>query len=759
MSPCSPNDVSINIPDGPSGPAIPGFGTPFALKLPNLNPFPDGFPENLLGLLDSLQLLVPPGALRAPLNPNFGKDVFDAIMKLLDQFMPFLMLYKFFLPILHLIICIIEVLCALLSPFKLPGAISRLFRNCIPEFLNLFPIFALIIMIISLLLLILALIEYIIGQVIKFVKMILRNIIALKKAFSDGDAGGVLAIAQKLGSLLCIFQNLFVLFAIFNIIIQVIKDILSLAFSIPPCDDGDPNDEKGCCTPDVCPAIVKTDYTRNTGTFKYLNQVGLATALPDGLPEIFKSFFSFNIRNESWQLYDVQQPIEQQFRNIFDAYDVTNVFPKPIFFPTDSVLTAQTALRQCPYTIDLRVFYNPADWGRPVTTTGVGKPRFIRFRDCIVTNVPSVFATQGDNTLLPVVNGVVNLVGGKGYEDDDTTVLTGYTLVGTQQVPIGNQATLENFLHKSSFTPNGFSAPVLTLNDGKEFHNVTYKFKPNTAPLLSKNLVTLGCLPDVALNRAFINKIVFTGISLKTKLVGDIVGGPGFPDPAATQQCLAQAVAALRSNMTEAGAALFQATCMLCLNDLKTKTNKAIVDMVGAGFEACSSTFTVTPTTQFTSQAIKVKVNLTERNGHSLTTGLSPEIAENLAARIKQFSTFGEVDKFVYDGYQSFTANITSPIPGDGTILISFDDEMFCTNTGLGTLTAPADITVAPEHKIQEIAYKFIYTPVGPFISGVPTSDSGQRDSDSGQRDSEGSQPRRDEGDSSRDNPGGEGGG
>jgi hypothetical protein len=63
MSPCSPNDVSIDVPDGPGGPAIPGFGPPFSPKLPNINPFPDGFPEDLLDLLDKLQLLVPPGAL------------------------------------------------------------------------------------------------------------------------------------------------------------------------------------------------------------------------------------------------------------------------------------------------------------------------------------------------------------------------------------------------------------------------------------------------------------------------------------------------------------------------------------------------------------------------------------------------------------------------------------------------------------------------------------------------------------------------
>src|SRR5271166_2793796 len=138
MCPCSPNDVSFPSPDGPSGPSIPGFGIPFQIPVPAI-PFPAGFPEDLLEILNLLQMLIPPGALKPALNPNFGKNIFDAIMKLLDQFMPFLMLYKFFLPILNLIICIIEVLCAIANPIALINALNRLFTQCIPAFLNLFP--------------------------------------------------------------------------------------------------------------------------------------------------------------------------------------------------------------------------------------------------------------------------------------------------------------------------------------------------------------------------------------------------------------------------------------------------------------------------------------------------------------------------------------------------------------------------------------------------------------------------------------------
>lgn len=723
MCPCTP--VSIEPPDptsGPTSPSIPGFGSPFAGIFPNLNPFPENFPEDLLELLDKLQLLIPPGALKPQLNPNFGKDVFDAIMKLLDQFMPFLMLYKFFLPVLNIIICIIEVLCSIMNPFKLISAISRLFTVCIPEFLNLFPIFALIIMIISLLLLLLALIEYVIGQIIKFVNAILRNISALVNAFEEGSAIAVQAIAKKLGALLCTFQNLFVLFAVFSIIIQVIKDILSLAFSIPPCDDNNTSDA-ACCTSDVCPEIVKNSYTRNTGTFKYLNAASASNQIP-GLPPPFDSLV-VNVREESWQLFDTQQNVSQAFKNIFDAHDVpvdmTQPPPyfKPTFFPTDKKIDNTTIAKQAPYTIDLRMFYDPAQWGR----TGI--PRYIKFNDCIVLNVPSLTEFNYDNSTNTIATGVIKLGGGLGYEDDGTTPLNGFGTNGIDQ--ISQQATLENFIRKA---PIVSASPTLLSTDGYTFTDITYTFKPNIAPLLNANLVTLGCAPDFALNKNFINTVYAGDIALKTKLLGDLVNGRDgnvFPDPAACQECLSTAIAGLRGNMTVQGVAAFQATATVCLNKLRDDTNSAIGAMLGLGFDPCKSAFTATPTIQFTSKPIKVSVDLKERNGISIAAGLSPQVSENIAARIKAHTTFGNVSKFEYDGYHSFNADLTSDKPGSGTIMISFDNNTFCTN-----------VNVPPSHTLQEIDYKFVYTPVG---SGAisPTGDT------------EG-QPRRDNSDQSRDN-------
>ena len=725
MCPCSPNDVSFPSPSGPSGPSIPGFGTPLSLPVPSI-PYPDGFPEDLLDLMNKLQMLIPPGALKPQLNPNFGKDMYDGILMLLDQFMPFLMLYKFFLPILNLIICIIEVLCALMNPFALISALNRLFTQCIPEFLNLFPIFALILMIISLLLLLLALILYIINQILKFIKAILRNINALVKAL-QGNATAVLTIAKKLGALLCIFQNLFVLLSLFTIIIQVIKDILSLLFSIPPCEGGGPGSTDGCCAATYCPTIVQGNFTNETGTFQYLPEAGYKTTVSLGL-----NFLTSDLRQESWQLFDSNQSQEQAFQNIVNAFDVNNsVVPKPIFFPTDAKYDATTPPGQSAYTMDLRMFYDPAQWGR------TGNPQYIRFKDCIVLKVPTqnLSTFNGGNAL--VLTGVLSIAGGLGYLDDGKTKLTGFAANGTD--PIADQATLNNFIHK----PAQFSAnPNLQSTDGYTFSNMEYTFKPNLPVLLQKNLVNMKCMPAIALNSGFLNNVMFSQITFQSAALSDQVNGRNgrvFPDTAAAQQCLTTAVSNLRSNLTVEGVAQFQATCTLCLDKLTQDTKEAIFGLIGIGFSPCESAFSISPNIQFTTQPILVTVNLNENNGLPITNGIPSDVAANVAKNIKATPTVGTISEFTYDGYQAFTANLTSPLPGQGEIMVAFQNQVLCTNT-LGSV----DGTVPPLHALQILNYEFIFSPFAP--DNIPLT---------GEGDTAGTQPRRDAGDLSRDKDGG----
>lgn len=709
--PCNPNDVSFPTPTIPSGPPIPGIGIPFSLNIPSISPFPSGFPEDLLDILNNLQLLIPPGALKPALNPNFGKDVFDGIMKLLDQFLPFLMLYKFFLPLLNLIICIIEVLCSLTNPFALISAINRLFSQCIPEFLNLFPIFALIIMIISLLLLLLQLIEYIIAQILKLVNDILRNINALNKAFQDADSNGVLAIAQKLGALLCVFQNLFVLLSVFNIIIEIIKDMLRLAFAIPPCDSSQNGDISGCCSALTCPTIVQAPYTNTLGTLQYLPEVGFQTSTNP-----FFGSVTSNLRAETWQLYDPHQTQAQAFSNIYNAFDIPNsVNPKPVFFPTDANYTATTAVNQAAYTVDVRLFYNPISWGR------FGTPRYIRFNNCIVLQTPSPNLINYNNASISEPTGVIYIAGGSGFEDDGTTVLHGFASDGV--TAISNQATLNNFLHKAETVIITPSSSVLP-NDGYTFvQDTTYTFKPNMQVLLNKQLVTLGCEPAVALNRTFVNTVLFGNIGIQTASLNALINSSDFPDPNAALNCLSTALSGLRSNLSAEGVANFQATTAICLSNLQSATNSALGTMVGIGFNACQSTEALNPPVQFTSQSITVTVNLNENNGIPLTQGFPAGVGNTLAQQIKPFITLGDITNFSYDGYQSFTAEITSKVAGTGQLMVSFDNQILCTNT------LSADPNVPSTHTLQTLDYEFIYTPT---VSGEPRRDAGDVARDGG---------------------------
>jgi hypothetical protein len=368
-----------------------------------------------------------------------------------------------------------------------------------------------------------------------------------------------------------------------------------------------------------------------------------------------------------------------------------------------------------------------------------------------MTSVPSTSLQEGDLSTQDVHNAVAQLAGGAGFEDDGTTVLFGFDEKGHQ---LSTQATLATFIH----LPSQASAnPVLSANDGYQFLNMEYTFKPNIAPLLTKNLVTLGCIPSIALNRAFVNNIFAGDIGLKTKLLGDLVNGSGFPgnpaifpDPGAAQACLTTALSNLRTNLTVRGVAEFQTHAILCLNGLLNDTNSALGNLIGIGFDPCKSTFTLTPTAQFTSLPILVTVDLNERNGLPLTTGISPDIGANIAARIQAHASFGDVGPFSYDGYQSFNANLTSKNPGKGSIMISFDNQTFCTNNLPPASVTPANGDFVPTHTLQAIDYQFIYAPVGPSVPGqiAPT---GEGDADG--------QPRRDAGDISGDKTGGGEGG
>jgi hypothetical protein len=682
--PCIP--IAQNKFSPPTQPVIPGF----APILPPLNiPYPPIAIPDLNVLLNSLNFIIPPGVLYPQFEQDYANDVLAGITSILEQFGPFLMMYSFFLPVLNLILCIIEVLCALMNPFKLPGAINKLFRQCIPEFLALFPFFALIIMIISLLLLILALIEYLLVRIILIIEIIVQNIIALGRAVQRMEEDTIIAIVSKIGSLLCLLQNLFVAFAVIAAIFEVIKAILSLSFNIPPCSS---SDNSGCCTPDVCPAFIKnnTSITSSTGNFLYYNQVGVDSGLtlPPGFPPIVST-----IRSESWQFYDPNLLQDQQFINITNAFDLPAGTTK-VFFPAGTSYNTTTDPNSVPYTISFRFFYNPSSFGK----TDPKGPRYIRIANAIVQSPPTagVLSYDGVSYVAPF-DGTLNLVGGVVQEDNGTPIL----------MANGRTTPINTFIH-SPVSNSGIAT-----NDGYLFSDLTYTFTINDEILVGAGLITLGCMPEVAANRDIINATI--GAQFNTN--GANLAAIPLPDVAGAQNCIINAITAFRQNVSVSSANTFQTTVTNCLNNLTNQTTTALTSAVSAGVDIYKSNFTVNPSIQFTTDTIEVSVMLNESSGKSITTGLPAASASALANQITGVATLGTLSSFTYDGYSAFVATISSNMAGNGTVKVAFD------NNYISVFNNPSDVTQLPSVVITEAPYTFVVSP--PLSSGEPRRDVG----------------------------------
>lgn len=674
MCPCEPLDVGdIVIP-----PLPPGFGGLPVPQLPGFDiPFPNLPIEDLLALFNNLNMILPPGILKPNLSAGFSKNVLDAILSLLEKFMPFLMLYTFFMPILNMILCIIEILCAINNPFKLIKSLIRLFRVCIPEFLSLFPFFALILMIIALLLLILALILYLIQRIIDFIKQIIANIIMLSQAVNSADSDSVIAITIKLGDLLCIFQNLFVLLGVILLIFEIIERLLNLSFKLPPCDDDDGSDD-GCCTPDVCPSFIKNnkEITSSTGTLQYFNNVTQVAALTGSIP----------LRVASFQLYDASLSEALAFNNITHAFDLPEGVTQ-VFFPEGETYTAGTTSNRVPYTVDVRFFYNPTLYGR----TDAHGARFIRVHDCIVLAPPTDGVSDYHNVLIAPFNGTLSIAGGHATEDDGITFMKVHPTDDAV-------ATLDTIIHIPDTVG---SSPILSPTDGYTFDQITYTFKINHTILIAKTLITLGCHPDVALNKNFMNRTIAARLNTNATALSSIT----LPNVGATQDCIINAINTFRQSVSVASATQLQTTVTKCLTDLQDQTHTALTAVITTGFDPFKSDFELDAAIQFTTKPINVLVSLNEAGGNPIANNLPAIVGASIAEGLAGSVTLGDIQKFTYDGTSKFIAHITSELSGNGIITVSFNDQF------ISILTNPSDTTIAPSVTTKELTYTFVQSP------------------------------------------------
>jgi hypothetical protein len=666
--PCTPSSNTINVVPSPPIP-VPGFGiafSPIQIPLPSFD-LPSNLLEDFPGLISALTALFPSGTFIA--NPEFSmKTIFDVVGKVLSMLQPYLSFYNFIMALLKMITCIIEVLCAIPNPFALAVKLQKLFKECIPAFLALFPFLALILMIIALLFLILALIEYIIATVISTIELLIKNLVSLVASIELQDAQSILAITQKIASLLCFIQNILSVLIAIAAILAIIKS-LSLIGGGPICGD-----DSECCDPSICPPFIKNTpdgISTTNGKMIYLKQVGADIATIFSLPPEVAALLNISpIREERWQLVD-NLPSIYPIINIITPSSVDN-----IYWPDPLVFDDKTTKRAAPYTVDLRVKVNPIVFGHP----DINGSRFFRIKDCIVVRKPYVGILDFANLLqLDNLSGTLNIEGGLVFEDDGTTP---YNING-------KQATLNNFIHQTASTA---STPPTT-DDSIDFDNIEFTWKPNVAVLAGHNLTTIGCIPTVSIEKSVQNAIILAeGIEPVAVKLPPVSPDGFLPDVLGAQKCVSDALANFRQDVSPEGAALFQQIAVTCLTTLRDQTSAALCNAIIAAVSQFKSTIMLDNDVQFTTRKIEVTVVLNDPSGTSVSNRIPETCVPIIESKLLGYVTLGTITSFKYDGIGAFKAEITSDTAGSGEISVSFDGKVFNkTIADINTNTAIAE--------------------------------------------------------------------
>lgn len=689
--PCSASENTLNpivIPPIP----IPGFGIPFSpfqIPLPSFD-LPKDLLEDFTELLKELGTILPFGF--SP-NPDFGmKTILDFIANLLSQIAPFLSFYNFIIALLRMIICIIEVLCALPNPFAVAAALATLFTECLPPFLNLFPFLALIAMIIALILLIIALIIYIVATIIAIIEEIILNLIVIADGITLSDAESVLAAAAKIANLLCFIQNILAILIAIAAILAIIE-ALALVGGGPPCGD---DDTSNCCSNAACPPFIKNTpdgIPVTDGKLVYLSEVGVDVASILSIPADQAALFSLPpVREERWQLVDnnffTQYPVDL----IITPTLITNVNPpvlSGIFWPDPLVFKADMSPRAAPYTVDLTLDMDP----RVFFPHDIKGKRKFKITDCIVVSKPYAGLFTFNNLLsLSNFTGTLDIEGGKVVDSD-----------GYAYMVDGYQATINTFIHKKSV----ISEDIPSSDDSVIFDNITFTWKPNAPAIAGYGLIPFSCIPQVALPKAVVNAAFSAENPAPVVAKLPPVSPAGFlPDVLGAQQCVSDALAAFRKDVSATGAATFQAAMQLCMGTLQAQATQTVCNCILAGSSQFKSSVAIDTDVQFTTRAITVTVVLKDASGTTLSNNIPADC--HIAGELTGEVTLGKITPFTYDGSASFTAEITSDTTGTGDLTVLFNGRVISQVVNSGTVNAAIEELQTP--------YQFIAAVVTPPV-------------------------------------------
>lgn len=724
MCPCNPSDNELN-PGQVPGLPIPGFGLPFApiqVPIPGFK-FPDGFPESILDILDYLKINWPGGQL-SPQIDNFATTILKAVMDLLGMILPFLSFYNFILAALNMILCIMDVLCALSNPFKLIRALRRLFKSCLPAFLNLFPWAALIAMIISLILLLIALLEYIIARILEIFNDIIENLKLLARGTTLQDAESTVATAYKIGSLLCIIENLLAMLSAIAVIFAIVNALSETSgrhFCGGGSGDGVSSD---CCGDDVCPPFIRNNpdgISGTSGRLVYYNQIVDPTR--DDNPmfrSLFKGLSSNTVRQENWQFVNDDTGQAYPFTDIITQYKDTstdrgNVDGNSrslsevyeygdIFWPEGITFDKNSSLRKTPYFVDFTL--ENLDLSVFNTTAQNKNARTIIIRSSIVESKPYVGLKDESGVVTDTSSstyGTLSLAGGLAYESDGTTPVVDSS---------GNQITLDELVHLNYKT--GSDTP--SYDDGYHIGNINFTLNINHASLMDYNLTVAGCVPDIAIETQQLNDRFADIMTPVITRVGEM------PDITGTQSAISDIIATLRTNVTEDTAATARDDIVEQLNGLKSSAEDTFKNAFYAGADPYYSDVSLDTDLQFTDKEIVVTVVLKDRNGVNLSQNIPDSVASDIESGVAGEVTLGEISDFTYDSDNGvFTAQISSESGGDGEVKVSWNNNIF------QEILNEDDVDKDTSVQEKALAYTFIGVGAG-AITGGDGSDSGMID-------------------------------
>jgi hypothetical protein len=647
---------------------VPGLPTiplaPIQIPIPGFE-FPEGFPEKILELIEQLSSLFPGGTF-APQLDDITQTILSAIASIFTQIAPFLAFYNFIMALLNMVLCIIEVLCAMPNAYKTYKAIKKLFKVCLPAFLALFPWLALLLMILAILLLILALIEYIINRLLQIIEDLLRNIRALGDVVNTQDPEAIEAIAIKIASLLCLIENLFAIFSALAMILAIINSLAAMGGHGVCNDNGILN--VNCCDDETCPPFVANNpdgYIYGIqGRLIYYNRI-------ERNPLLNLNF----TRNESWQFVNDDGAAEYPFDSVITSYGDGDDF-----WPDGKTYDGASSLKKVPYALKLILRdFNPAIFH----PTDIGGARDFTINNVVVSTRPYDGVLNEQNVLDPWnTNGTFSLRGGTVYDGD-----TIYTTA----------SNIETFIHNDPDYGGNFP----TTDDGYYINDVEFEWFTNQPALLDNRLITFGCIPEVKMEREMLNAR-FSDTRSVLEQVPKLADGGIIPDYSKLSKCASDNMAELRKDVSVATIEAFRTNVLACLEDYKSQTEDAYKNIFITAVDPFNSTFTIEPSLQFITQAIKVSVTLKDKNNNVVGIGIPSGLQAELAALIAGIPTFGEIGTFTYESSTgNFVGNLTSQTAGTGDLSVSFNGNIFQKVENLNSDTATTIVT-------NTLPYEFI---------------------------------------------------